>query len=256
MINNIYNRRTATSLLKFTYRKYINKNNNKTINSTMSNLSNSSLLQTVRDHFNTLNIDAFIIGSGDAHQSEYVHQCDMRRAFISNFHGSAGTALITKDKALLWTDGRYFLQASNELSEEWTLMKSGEPQVLEINDWIKENLSEGSIVGVDAFLMTASQAKLLQSIITPKKIKLKSVEFNPIDAVWDNRPASPKGIVEIHDLRLAGVGFDEKIKNIQSQLINDNIDAVIYSMLDEIMWALNIRGYNLYIYSCIHLSMY
>lgn len=238
MINNIFNRRTTTSLLKFTYQKY----QNNTIKNNMSNSSNSSLLQKVREYFNTLNIDAFIIGSGDAHQSEYVHQCDMRRAFISNFHGSAGTALITKDKALLWTDGRYFLQATNELSEEWTLMKSGEPQVLEINDWIKENLSEGSSVGVDAYLMTALQAKTLQTLITPKKIELKSVSFNPIDAVWENRPDPPKGMVEIHDIRLAGISLENKIKNIQNQLDKDNVDAIIFSMLDEIMWALNIRG--------------
>ncbi len=82
-------------------------------------------LQAVREYLVSIGANALIVGSGDAHQSEYVMSCDKRCQFISRFHGSAGTALILADKALLWTDGRYFLQASNELSHEWTLMKSG-----------------------------------------------------------------------------------------------------------------------------------
>lgn len=82
-------------------------------------------LSQIRELLVLNKVDAFIVGSGDAHQSEYVMESDKRRAFASNFTGSAGTALITLDMALLWTDGRYFLQASQELSTSWTLMKSG-----------------------------------------------------------------------------------------------------------------------------------
>jgi hypothetical protein len=92
--------------------------------STMTELSKSHL-DYVRSTFSSHGIVGLIVGSGDAHQSEYVMSYDKRRQFISNFHGSAGTALILMDKALLWTDGRYFLQANLELSDEWTLMKSG-----------------------------------------------------------------------------------------------------------------------------------
>ena len=93
-------------------------------------------LHLLRPILKSLNVDAFFVGSGDAHQSEYVSDSDERRQFISNFTGSAGTALVLQNSAYLWTDGRYFLQASRELSSEWTLMKSGQPNVLELADWV------------------------------------------------------------------------------------------------------------------------
>ena len=126
-------------------------------------------------------IDAFIVGSGDPHQSEYVAESDMRRPFISDFSGSAGTALILQDKALLWTDGRYFLQASQQLSQEWTLMKSGEPGVLEMQPWLVANMKQGQTVGVDAFLISAQEAKRLKEALAVKGIVLKVVEQNPVD---------------------------------------------------------------------------
>ena len=91
----------------------------------MAKEKNKTYLEQLRSYLCDYNIDGFIIASGDAHQSEYVTGYDKRRQFISGFQGSAGTCLVLKDQALLWTDGRYFLQASNELSTEWTLMKSG-----------------------------------------------------------------------------------------------------------------------------------
>jgi Xaa-Pro aminopeptidase len=118
-------------------------------------------LAKLRGKLQELGVDGVIVGSGDAHQSEYVTEIDMRRAFISDFTGSSGTALIFQNEAYLWTDGRYFLQATTQLSSEWTLMKSGEPGVLELNDWIIANIPSGRTIGVDPFLIAASQAKAL-----------------------------------------------------------------------------------------------
>ena len=115
-------------------------------------------LKALRTKLENLGIDAFIVGSADAHFSEYVSDSEARREFISGFTGSAGTALVTQDHALLWTDGRYFLSAASELSSEWTLMKQGEKGVPELQDWLVSNLSSKKIVGVDASLYTASAA--------------------------------------------------------------------------------------------------
>lgn len=196
-----------------------------------------SKLQVFRGKLIELGVDAFIIGSGDAHQSEYVHESDMRRAFISDFTGSAGTALVlaSKNEAYLWTDGRYFLQASQELSSDWTLMRSGEPNVLELNDWLATNLKSGSVVGVDPSLMSTSQAKGLEKQLLSKGIVLKAVAANPVDAVWAaSRPAVPNSPVTVHPIEYAGVHHSEKIAKVQKELEKTNSVAFVVSMLDEV----------------------
>jgi Xaa-Pro aminopeptidase len=190
------------------------------------------------------NVDAFIVGSGDAHQSEYVCDRDMRRQFVSKFNGSAGTALILQNAAYLWTDGRYFLQASNELSNDWTLMKSGEPKVLELADWIVENLSAGQSVGIDATLITTSQAKAMKSMFSAKGISLVSVEQNPIDIVWSktNQPPPPSSSIIVHGEERSGVSHQSKIAALQTFVREAKASAVVISMLDEVVWLFNIRG--------------
>lgn len=205
-------------------------------------MSSDKALIDIRKQLIDLNVDAFIITSSDAHQSEYVHDSEMRRSFVSNFTGSAGTALVLNDKALLWTDGRYFLQASQELSSSWLLMKSGEPGVLEINDWLLDNLKPGQVVGVDAYLFPSSNAIALEKLLSSKGIVLKGVEYNPVDKIWNNRPLGPNGIVNIHNIDLAGESHLSKISKIQSQLISWGASSIVISMLDEIMWLFNIRG--------------
>jgi len=94
-------------------------------------------------------IDAYIIPSQDAHQSEFIAECYARRAYISGFTGSAGTAVVTKDKAALWTDGRYFLQAEKQLNSSWILMRAGNPGVPTASEWIADVLAPGGRVGID-----------------------------------------------------------------------------------------------------------
>ena len=202
-------------------------------------------LASLRDELINEGIDAFIVGSGDPHQSEYVAESDMRRPFISDFSGSAGTALILQDKALLWTDGRYFLQASQQLSQEWTLMKSGEPGVLEMQPWLVANLKQEQTVGVDAFLISAQEAKRLKEALAVKGIVLKVVAQNPVDKVWDidgSRPAAPSNPIRVHDTMYAGATHAEKIQQVQSYLRSTGATALVLSMLDEIVWLYNIRG--------------
>jgi len=200
-------------------------------------------LTLLRARMKEAGVDAVVVGSGDAHQSEYVCDRDMRRAFISEFTGSAGTALVLADSALLWTDGRYFLQASQELSDSWTLMKSGEAGVLEMNPWICNNMPSGSVVGVDSSLICASQAVGLEKEFLAKKVTLKAMDVNLVDAVWNqvskqpNAPMEPCIINKNH-----GRSHIDKIKDVQAKTAAAGADAFIVSMLDEVVWLFNIRG--------------
>ncbi|RYH11079.1 hypothetical protein EON65_38960, partial [archaeon] len=146
---------------------------------------NQDILVALRKELAVQGLDAFVIGSEDRHQSEYVCEADMRRAFVSNFTGSAGTAVVTQDKALLWTDGRYFLQAEQQLTSDWTLMKSGNPGVPDMNKWILDNFTAGQVVGVDAWLVATSAWRGMERSFSTKEIVLKAVDTNPVDLIWN-----------------------------------------------------------------------
>jgi len=119
-----------------------------------SALDTSQRLAQLRDIMKQHSIDAYIVPSEDAHQSEYIADCDKRRAWISGFTGSAGVAVVTQAEACMWTDGRYFLQASKEMNQNWTLMKMGMPEVPSKEDWLSKTLPDGSRVGLDAKLIS------------------------------------------------------------------------------------------------------
>lgn len=202
----------------------------------------NNYLSKLRQSLSETKVDAFIVFCCDAHQSEYVQESDKRCSFISNFTGSACTALVLQTKALLWTDSRYFLQASRELSNEWTLMKSGEQGVLEINEWINENLSNGSVVAVDPFLISASSANTMMRLWKEKNIILQSTAFNPIDLIWTDRPSLSQNEVKVYDLTSSGKSHIEKISTVQHELKQKNISGFLISMLDEVAWLFNLRG--------------
>lgn len=212
----------------------------------LSKSSNKKMakLEALRERLKDLSVDLIIVGSEDAHQSEYVSARDLRRGFISDFTGSAGTAIITQNEALLWTDGRYFLQAEKELSSSWKLMRSGEKDVPDIVDWISNHLREGQTVGIDAWLNSASQAKRLFKSFDSKKIKLISFQENPVDLVWDQfgRPPVQANTVEVVPLERSGLSHQQKIEKLRSSLQKNNATAIVIAMLDEIAWLLNIRG--------------
>ena len=173
-----------------------------------------------------LRLDAFIVGSADAHQSEYVCDRDTRRAYLSDFTGSAGTALVLADKALLWTDGRYFLQASQELSDDWTLMRQGDTGVLELQPWLCKHLASGSRVGVDPYLMSTNQALALQTALNDKGMTLVPVEANPVDAQWADQPGFPCTAAIAMPLERHGKPHGEKISEVQNFLQENNADAL------------------------------
>ena len=201
-------------------------------------------LGALRAELKVLGLQGFVVGSADAHQSEYVSDRDLRREFISDFTGSAGTAFVTLDSALLWTDGRYFDQAANELSGSWTLMKSGEPGVPEMGDWITQNMKKGDVVGVDSFLISVSQAMALKKSLDGTGVALKGIKENPVDKVWNKmtskQPGMPQGVVKVHVNH--GCAHGDKIAALQDKLSKNGASACVVTMLDEICWLFNIRG--------------
>ena len=123
------------------------------------------------------------VPTDDAHQSEYVAACYKRREFISQFSGSAGTAVITNDRAMLWTDGRYFLQAAQELDANWTLMRDRVPGAVPIQDWLADELPNGATVGFISYLLSNKMVGEMRAALTPKNISLRGLDADLIDEV-------------------------------------------------------------------------
>ncbi|XP_037462240.1 aminopeptidase P2-like [Triticum dicoccoides] len=189
-------------------------------------------------------IDAYIVPSQDAHQSEFIAECFMRRAYLTGFTGSAGTAVVTKNNAAFWTDGRYFLQAEKELSHDWTLMRSGNHGVPTTIEWLNDVLPSGSRVGIDPFLFSSDAAEELKTAISDKNHELILIrDFNLVDEIWgESRPAPPKEPTRVHAIKYAGVDVASKLSFVRSQLDENGCDTVVISMLDEVAWLLNMRG--------------
>lgn len=168
----------------------------------------------------------------------------MRRAYISGFTGSAGTAVVTKDKAALWTDGRYFLQAEKQLSSSWILMRAGNLGVPTTSEWLNDILAPGCRVGIDPFLFSSDAAEELKEAIAKKNHELVYLfDINLVDEIWKgSRPKPPSSPIRVHDLKYAGVNVGAKLSSLRSELKDAGSSAIVISMLDEIAWLLNLRG--------------
>lgn len=226
-----------------------NSDSNEPLPSTITAMSSHQRVSALRALMKQHEIDAFIVPTDDSHMSEYVAHCDNRRSFITGFTGSAGTALITMDAALCWTDGRYFLQASKQLdSDVFKMMRIFEDPPLE--DWLALNLPEGSVVAIDGMTVSIATFKQYQDAIaaSPKatKISIKALPAdvpNLIDQVWASaRPALPASRIVIHPEKYAGVSASEKIENIRKCMEEENASIHVVTGLDEVAWLLNLRG--------------
>ncbi|KAK9137303.1 hypothetical protein Sjap_007897 [Stephania japonica] len=191
-----------------------------------------------------IGIDAYVVPSQDAHQSEFIAECFMRRAYISGFTGSAGTAVVTRDKAALWTDGRYFLQAEKQLNSSWTLMRAGNFGVPTTSEWLNDVLVPGCRIGIDPFLFSYDSAEELKEEISKKNHELVYLyDVNLVDEIWkESRPEPPRKPVRIHDLKYAGLDVASKLASLRSELSKTGSSAIVISMLDEVAWLLNLRG--------------
>lgn len=188
-------------------------------------------------------IQAYIVPSTDAHQSEYIAPCDKRREFITGFTGSAGTAIITLDEATLWTDGRYWLQAERELDSSWTLKKDALPGGETQQGWLSKVLPPASRIGVDPFLISYSGwKKLSDSLASNGGHVLVPCQENLIDLIWDDKPQLPCHSIVPLDTRYTGKTWQEKIVDVRKRMLEKSCDALVLTALDEIAYLFNLRG--------------
>lgn len=187
-------------------------------------------------------VHAYIVPSGDAHQSEYIAPCDCRREFISGFNGSAGTAIVTEQHAAMWTDGRYFLQASQQMDNNWTLMKMGLKETPSQEDWLISVLPENSKVGVDPWIYAADQWKNMSKALTSAGHSLVAVQENLIDVIWTDRPERPSTQLRTLGREYTGLTWQDKITTLRMKMTDRKITWFVATALDEIAWLFNLRG--------------
>lgn len=199
-------------------------------------------LEALRDLMRSKHIDAVIIPGTDPHQSEYPSEHWKFRDYVSGFTGSNGTAVVTLDDAGLWTDSRYFLQATEQLEGSgFTLRKEnipGEPTVLE---WLGEVLDEDAVVGVDGRLFSLIEANRIEMFCAQNGFMF-APDFRAAEAIWTDRPARPMNPAFVHDEALAGEDVDSKISRVVDALNAADADGLLITALDEIAWLLNLRG--------------
>lgn len=187
-------------------------------------------------------IDAYIIPSFDAHQSEYVPEHWKARQWISGFTGSAGTVVVTMKEAGLWTDGRYFLQAEKQLEgSPLTLFRMGLPGVPTYLEWINASLPLNGVVGFNGKSMPVSVYKDMQKQFKGKKLSFQT-DYDFIGQLWEDRPEIPKNPVFLHDVKYAGKTRTEKLTEVRTEMQKQNAGHYLISSLDDLAWLLNLRG--------------
>lgn len=199
-------------------------------------------INDLREAMKSQDIAAVVIPRTDAHLSEYISDHWHVVRYLSGFTGSAATMVVSLDKALLWTDSRYFLQAGEQLSGTGIeLMKEGLAETPDIATWLCDNLHSGDTVGIDGMTVSIDGCAALAATLASKGIALK-VDFSPIDDIWHDRPSLPADKVFVHDMKYAGEEAASKIKRVLANASQSGADATFLSALDEIAWTLNIRS--------------
>lgn len=187
-------------------------------------------------------ITAYIVNTSDPHQSEYVADHYKGRIWISGFTGSAGTVVITQDEAILWTDGRYFIQAERELAgSEYKLYKIAIPGFPTYTEWLKDNLKDGDSIGFDGKVMAQSSVENLEKEFIEKNIIFID-EFDLVGEIWEERPLLSKGEAFLHDVKYTGKTGKEKIEEVRVHMKKQNANYFLLGSLDDIAWLYNIRG--------------
>ncbi|WP_238918107.1 aminopeptidase P family protein [Clostridium sp. YIM B02555] len=202
----------------------------------------SERIQKLRELMKKEKIDYYIVPSEDFHQSEYVAECFKARAYITGFTGSAGTALIGLEKAILWTDGRYFIQANQQLEGSGVeLFKMRIPGWPTLEEWLMENVSEGQTLGFDGRVLPVNRYKDILKIKQNKNINI-AMDKDLIEEIWTDKPEMPKEKVFILDTKYCGKSAKEKIQEVRNDMNKLGSKAYIISSLDDIAWLFNIRG--------------
>lgn len=199
-------------------------------------------ISSLRDQMRSHGISAVIIPQTDPHQSEYLADHWQVRRWLSGFTGSAGALVVTLDRAFVWADSRYWLQAAAQLQDTGIeVMEEGKPEVPDITSWLLANLAPGSIVGIDGMVFSDTATAELAAALATKGITLL-VDFDVIDRLWTSRPQLPLDPIFLHDEKYAGESAASKIAKIMADVTARGADSLFVSDLAEIAWILNIRS--------------
>lgn len=199
-------------------------------------------LEALRSLMEKRGIDIYVVPTSDFHESEYVGEYFKARKFITGFTGSAGTAVITKTQAGLWTDGRYFVQAKSQLKDSTvTLFPMGEENVPTVAEFVKENLPQKGCIGFDGRVVNGKAGEEYKNIAEEKQGRL-FVEEDLIDLIWEERPPMSKKPFFILEEKYSGKSTKEKLQKVREEMEKEKADIHILTSLYDIAWLLNVRG--------------
>lgn len=208
----------------------------------MENTVIQDRLKQLRNVMKDMQIDYYLIPTADFHNSEYVSNYFKVREYFCGFTGSNGNLLVWKDGAGLWTDGRYFIQAENELSGTGVaLFKMGEEGVPTVYEFLSENMEEGQCLGFDGRVITAAEGLKLEKALACKKIVI-TYDYDLAEKIWLDRPELPCGQLKILPIELTGAGVNEKVEKVLAKIQQAGADSLLLTKLDDLMWLYNVRG--------------
>jgi Xaa-Pro aminopeptidase len=197
-------------------------------------------IAALRGEFARRGLDGFVVPRADRQQNEYLPPSEERLAWLTGFTGSAGAAIVLADRAAVFVDGRYTVQAGAQV----------DPAVFTIehlvdnppDKWLERNLSAGARVGYDPWLHTSEAVEKLRKACTAAHAELIAVADNPIDALWHDRPAPPRAPVQLRGIEYAGESTADKLKRVQNALTSERLDALVVSDPQNVAWVFNMRG--------------
>ncbi len=212
-----------------------------------------SLRKAMTDH----NIDCCIINSTDPHQSEIPPAHWRGREWLTGFkseNGTNGTAVVTKDKAFVWTDNRFFIQARQQLAGTgFEMMPLDGPEAVDLIGWVTENTDAGQTVGIDGMTFSVAETQRMEQEFTENDIKFRT-DFPQFDYIWNDRPSRPLNMLFVHDESIVGENVDSKIERVLEQVRKMTANGILVSALDDIAWITNLRSANDISYSPMFVS--
>ncbi len=210
--------------------------------SVMENTTIQNRLKTLRGLMYQKGIDFYMIPTADFHNSEYVNDYFKVREYFSNFTGSNGTLLVWQEGAGLWTDGRYFIQAENELRgttvKLFRMLDEGVPT---IEEFLQTEMKENQVLGFDGRVISGIDGKKYEKLLKDKQIRF-AYDEDLAETIWQERPPFPAGKVIVLDEAIAGESVEEKLSRTRVKLVEEDAESMLLTKLDDLMWLFNIRG--------------
>ncbi len=197
-------------------------------------------LESLRAELKRRGLDGFVVPRADRQQNEYLPASEERLAWLTGFTGSAGAAIVLTDRAAVFVDGRYTVQAAAQIDGKLFSIEhlvDGPPE-----QWLERNLTSDAKLGYDPWLHTTENAEKLRRACVTVDADLVAVDGNPVDALWSDRPAPPAGKVTLRDIKLAGESTADKLQRVQAELKRLRADVLVVSDPQNVAWAFNIRG--------------